>query len=177
MRPGLPCQHPAARRALDQALLQQVGLDHLLDGIAAFRQRRRQRFNPHRPATVVFGDQRQIAPVGAIQPQLIDPKPRQRPIGDLASQAAIAFDQREIDHPAQKPARDARRPPRPGRDFPLEAERQAWTALYAGHIEAEDGRAYPQARAGIDAQPAAAETLAAIGAEMAARRRVPGGAA
>jgi hemerythrin-like domain-containing protein len=65
----------------------------------------------------------------------------------------------------------------PGRDFPLEAERQAWAALYAGHIAAEEGRAYPQARAGIDAQPAAAETLAGIGAEMAARRRAPGAAA
>ncbi|MFM2340575.1 MAG: hypothetical protein RLZZ592_228 [Pseudomonadota bacterium] len=65
----------------------------------------------------------------------------------------------------------------PGRDFPLEAERQAWAALYAGHIEAEEGHAYPQARASIDAQPAAAETLAGIGAEMAARRRAPGGAA
>ena len=65
----------------------------------------------------------------------------------------------------------------PGRDFPLEAERQAWAALYAGHIEAEEGRAYPQARASIDAQPGAAETLADIGAEMAARRRTPRGVA
>lgn len=65
----------------------------------------------------------------------------------------------------------------PGRDFPLEAERQAWAALYAGHIAAEEGCAYPQARASIDAQPGAAETLADIGAEMAARRRTPRGVA
>ena len=56
----------------------------------------------------------------------------------------------------------------PGRDFPLEAERQAWTALYAGHIEAEEGRAYPQARASIDAQPGAARDMGGMARMMSA---------
>ena len=47
---GLLRQHPPARRALNQSLLQQVRLNHLFQRIAAFRQRRRQRLNPHRAA-------------------------------------------------------------------------------------------------------------------------------
>ena len=38
MAPAQPRQHPAAWCAGDKALLHQIGLDHLLDGVAAFRQ-------------------------------------------------------------------------------------------------------------------------------------------
>jgi len=43
---------------------------------------------------------------------------------------------------------------------------RAYAELYAGHMEAEEGRAFPIARQGL-----AAETEATMGAEMAARRR------
>ena len=55
-------QHPPARGALDQPLLQKIRLDDFLQRIAALRQRRRKRFNPDRPARVMLGHQPQIAP-------------------------------------------------------------------------------------------------------------------
>ena len=49
-------QHAPARRALDQALLDEIGLDHVLDHVARFRERRGQRLDADRPAAVVLGD-------------------------------------------------------------------------------------------------------------------------
>ena len=46
-------QQPPARRALDEALLQQKRLDDVLDGVARFRQRRRDGLDADRPAAVV----------------------------------------------------------------------------------------------------------------------------
>ena len=43
---------------------------------------------------------------------------------------------------------------------------QAYAALYAGHMAAEEGQAFPVAAHGLDAS-----ALAAMGAEMAGRRR------
>lgn len=50
----------------------------------------------------------------------------------------------------------------------LRADAQAFIALHASHLALEDGLAFPAARSGLDAQQ-----MAAMGAEMAARRRVP----
>ena len=83
VRPGARRQHPPARRALDQPLLQQEGLDHLLDGVAHLRERRRDRLHPHRPAAVVLGEEPQVAPVRPVEPEVVDPEPHQRPVGDL----------------------------------------------------------------------------------------------
>src|SRR6266404_8351689 len=71
MRIGLTGQHAAARRALNQALLDQIGLDDFLDGIARFAERRRQSLDAHRPAIEALGDQREIAPVEGIEPALV----------------------------------------------------------------------------------------------------------
>src|SRR6185437_13534873 len=53
----------AARRALEQALLDQEWLDDLLDGVARLGQRRRQRLDADRAAGVVLGDGREITAV------------------------------------------------------------------------------------------------------------------
>ncbi|WP_338414301.1 hemerythrin domain-containing protein [uncultured Sphaerotilus sp.] len=52
--------------------------------------------------------------------------------------------------------------------FPLPEALAEFTAVYAGHIAREEAHAYPQARTLLDAA-----TLADMGAEMSARRRVP----
>ena len=51
-------QHAAARRALDEALLDQIGLDDLLDRVARLAQRRGDGFDAHRPAIIELGDGR-----------------------------------------------------------------------------------------------------------------------
>jgi hypothetical protein len=45
-------QHAAARRALDEALLDQIGLDDLLDGVARLAERRGKGVDSDRAAIV-----------------------------------------------------------------------------------------------------------------------------
>ena len=54
MAPGAGGQGAAARRALDEALLQQERFDDILDRVARFRERRRDRLNPDRAAAEVL---------------------------------------------------------------------------------------------------------------------------
>jgi hypothetical protein len=84
MPPGARRQQPAAGRALDEALLQQEGLDHFLDGVPRLRQRRGDGLDARRAALVSLCDQTEIAAVGAVQPGLVDAEPGQRPVGQRA---------------------------------------------------------------------------------------------
>ena len=106
MGPPFVRQHPPPRGACDQALLQQVRLDHLLQRVARFSQGGGDGLDPHRPAVIILCNQRQIAPVRPIQTQGIHPKARQRAVGDLLGQPSVTFNNRKINHPAQKPPRD-----------------------------------------------------------------------
>ena len=106
MAPGGAGQQPAARRALQQALLQQVGLDHLLQRVALLRQRRRQRVDADRPAAVVVGDAAQIAAIEAVEAERVDLELGQRPVGDRGVDLAVAFDRGEVAHPPQQAGRD-----------------------------------------------------------------------
>src|SRR5471030_3065965 len=63
---------PAARRALQEPLLNEKRLDDFLDGIARLRQRRRQCLDPDRPAAVMLGDGREIAPVHGVETGGVD---------------------------------------------------------------------------------------------------------
>ena len=99
MRPGLRRQHPPARRPLDQALLQQVGLDHLLDRVARLGQRRRRSSRP-RPAR-----RRSFRPAAAGSAG-----PRRRARG-RPPRAGSAPGRRSPASPCRRP-RPARSPPR-----------------------------------------------------------------
>ena len=63
MPPGLQGDDAAARRARDEALLQQEGLDDLLDGVARLRQRGGDRLDADGTALVRLGDAGQVAAV------------------------------------------------------------------------------------------------------------------
>ena len=67
MLPGLRRQHPSARCAGNQALLQQVWLDHILDRIARLRQRGSEGFNTDRTAAVILRDAGQVAAIELIE--------------------------------------------------------------------------------------------------------------
>jgi hypothetical protein len=66
-------------------LLDQVGLDDVLDGIARLGQRRR-RWSRRRPARrrKFCGDHREIAAVELVEAERVDVEPAQRLVGDLA---------------------------------------------------------------------------------------------
>ena len=85
IRPEMPparlAQHAAAAGAQDQTLLDQIGLDHVLQRVARLGQRRGQRFHPDRAAMVMLGDAAQIAAVHRVQPEPVDLQPGQRRVG------------------------------------------------------------------------------------------------
>ena len=65
-------QKPSARRTLQIAALNEIGLDDVLDGIARLRQRRRHGLDADRPTAVVQRDGREIAPVHRVETGGID---------------------------------------------------------------------------------------------------------
>ena len=67
MGPAGVGQHTPARGALDEALLDQIGFDDILDGVARFGECCRYRFDAHRPATEVLHDHGEVAPVELIE--------------------------------------------------------------------------------------------------------------
>ena len=100
---------PAARRALHEALLDQIGLDDLLDGVARLAQRRGKGLDADRTAGVAFRDEREIAPVESIETAGVHFEPGQRRVGDDAVDLDAAGDGGEIAHALQQAAGDARR--------------------------------------------------------------------
>ena len=83
MREGLWREQPAARRALHEALLDQVGLDDVLDRVARLRQRRRDRLDADRAAGEILRDHREVAPVERVEAVRVDLEREQRLVGEL----------------------------------------------------------------------------------------------
>src|SRR5215831_15050077 len=110
-------QYAASRGALDEALLQQVRLDDVLDDVALVAERRRDCLETDRAARVVLGDATQVAPVHAVETTRVDIEPLQRRIGIGAVDARHAFDRGKVADTAQQAYRDARGAPRPPRNF------------------------------------------------------------
>ena len=103
-----PCRcRPAARRALDETLLDQEGLNHILERVPGLGQGGRQRFHAHRATAKGLDQGLQIAPVETVQTDLVDLQPRQRPIGHSRTDLARAFGLGEIADTAQQAAGDA----------------------------------------------------------------------
>ena len=78
-------QHAPPRRAADEALLQQIGLDDLLQRIARLRQRRRDGLDADRSAVVVLGDAVEIAVIERVEAFAVHLELAQRPVGDLGA--------------------------------------------------------------------------------------------
>ncbi len=93
----------------DEAELNEVRLDHVLDRVARLAEAGGQRFDADRPAAVKVGDHRQVAAVHRVESERVDLQPRQRAVGDLGVDRVGAEGMREIPHPAQQAAGDPRR--------------------------------------------------------------------
>jgi len=105
--PGARGQHPAARCALEEALLDQIGLDDVLDSVTRFRQAGGDGFDPHRSAAEIAHDHVEIAPVELIEPDAVNRETGQRLIGDLPGHRLGLGHFREIPHPPQQAPGDA----------------------------------------------------------------------
>ena len=130
-------QHPAARGALQETLLQKIGLDDVLDRVARLRERRGDRFDPNRAAREIHRDHVEIAPVHHVEADIVDLEQRQRARREFPRDLGRALDDREVAHAAQQAPGDARRAPRAACDF-------ARAALV--HRDAEHARAAPHDR-------------------------------
>jgi len=82
-------QHAAPRRALDQPLLQQIGLDHLFQGVAAFRQGGGQGVDADRPAVKFDNDRIEDPAVHGVQAQRIDFEELQGLVRHLGGQDSV----------------------------------------------------------------------------------------
>src|SRR5215469_5800527 len=81
---GVRGQQPPARRALDEAALDQEWLDDLLDGVARLRQSSRDGLDPDRAAAVVERHHGEIAAVHGVEAGDVDLELGERAVGGLA---------------------------------------------------------------------------------------------
>src|SRR5580692_6667099 len=72
MAEGVAGDQPAARRALQEAALDEVGLDDVFDGVARLGQGGRKRLDPDRAAAVIRRDRHEIAAVHGVEAGGVD---------------------------------------------------------------------------------------------------------
>ena len=60
------CHNPAAGRALDKPILQQIGLIYILQGSRVLRDRRRKCVKPHRASLELLDHSQEYAPVNIV---------------------------------------------------------------------------------------------------------------
>ena len=77
-------RHPAARGALQEALLQQVGLVEVLERAAILADRGGERLDPRRAAAVDLDQGREDPPVELVEAEVVDLEQRQRLARDRA---------------------------------------------------------------------------------------------
>ena len=137
MPPGIRRQHTAARRTLDEALLDQIGLDDVLDGVARFRQAGGDGLDADRAAAEIARDHRQVAPVERVEAERVDLQSDQGLIGDFSGDGVRARHRGEIAHAPKQPPGDARRAARaPGDlDRAFIVQRHAEDACATPHDE------------------------------------------
>ena len=78
-----------ARRAVQEAKLQQVGLDHIHDGVGLLADAGGQRVEPNGPAVELVDQRVEHAAVQVVQPQFVNLEQRQRLVRHLGGDAAI----------------------------------------------------------------------------------------
>src|SRR5262245_41687055 len=98
MNISLRCQHPPTRSALHEALLDEIGLDNLLDRIARLAERGGDGFDPHWAAVIALRDKRKITPVEGIEPALVHFQPCERRIRNHLIDFDAPRDSRKIAH-------------------------------------------------------------------------------
>src|SRR6516162_5304569 len=101
-------EHTATRGTLHKPLLDQIGLDDLLDDVALIAERGCHRFNPDRATPIVFGDAAQIAPIHTVEATPIDFEPQQRRISSARIDARQTLDRGKVAYASHESHRYAR---------------------------------------------------------------------
>src|SRR6202035_5518328 len=106
-----------ARRALDEAFLDQARLDNVLDGVAWLGQGGGKRFKPDPGAARALRGGGEGPPVHGVEPGGVDLERAERTVGRGAVDALMPGDEREVAHAPQQPPGDARGAARAPRDL------------------------------------------------------------
>ena len=106
-----------ARRALQVALLDQVGLDHVLDGVALLADAGRDVVQAHRAAVEAVDHGFEQLAVHDVEALRVDVQHGQRLVRDVLRDVARALDVGVVAHAAQQAVGDARRAARAPRDL------------------------------------------------------------
>src|SRR6185312_13508857 len=107
----------AAGRALEEALLDEVRLVHVLQRTRVLADRHGDGAEPHRPAPELLDYGGEDAGVHVVEAELVHVEPRERGAGDRLADPAVAFHLCVIAHPAQQPVGHARGAPAPAGDL------------------------------------------------------------
>src|SRR6185312_964522 len=114
---GLERRDASARGATDEALLQQIRLDDLLQRIARLGERSGKGLDTNRPTVVGLGDAAEIAAVEAIETFGVDLKRGQRLVGERRVNDRGTAHRGEVAHAAEQAPGDARRAARAACDL------------------------------------------------------------
>src|SRR5579885_3836104 len=90
MLEGVRGKHSPARRALDEAFLDQIRLDDVLDRVARLGERGRDRLDADRSAAIVLCDQREVAAIHRVETGGVHFEMRKRPVGARAIKRLLA---------------------------------------------------------------------------------------
>ena len=104
-------------RAQNIALLNQIRLKHILDGVTFFANGRRQAINTHRSAIEFFDHRQQQPSVHIIKADIINIEHTQCGIGDILMDHTIGFNLGIITHPPQQAVGDPWRATRTACNF------------------------------------------------------------
>src|SRR5262249_24280260 len=125
----------AARGALQVALLDQEGLEDVLDRVGLLADGVRQVLHPDRPARELLDHREQELAVHEVEAERVDVEHAQRRLRHRTRDRAVGLDLRVVAHAPQKAVRDARRAARAPRDLgrPAVAEPHLEDARRAPH--------------------------------------------
>ena len=107
----------AARRALQEAAHDEVGLVDVHDRVGFLAERHGQRVEPHRPAVELVADGEQDVAVELVEAFVVDLEEVERGQADLARDDALVAHLGEVAHAPQQAVGDPRRAARAGRDL------------------------------------------------------------
>src|SRR5690349_3507531 len=103
---GAPGQDPAPRSPLQEALLEEIWLENVLDRVLLLADRDRQGREAYRAAGELAGDGFQQSAIAAVEPSGVDLQHLQRVDGDGATDASAFLHLGEVPDPLQQPVRD-----------------------------------------------------------------------
>ncbi len=107
---------PAASGALDQPLLQQVGLVHVLDRVLLLADRDRERREPDGPTVELDADRPQDLAVEPVEPLLVDLQQVERAMRGVGAHHAVEPHLRVVAHALEQAVGHARGPAAAGGD-------------------------------------------------------------